>query len=62
MQVQADDVADLGLQFRVGGELERLRPTPKRCQIRATVACEMGVLSPARAVASSREDQWVAPN
>jgi len=25
-QVQADDVADLALEFRVGGELERLRP------------------------------------
>jgi hypothetical protein len=26
MQVQADDVADLGFQLRVGGELEGLGP------------------------------------
>jgi hypothetical protein len=26
VQVETDDVTDLGLQFRVGGELERLRP------------------------------------
>ena len=26
VQIQADDVADLGLQLRVGGELERLAP------------------------------------
>jgi hypothetical protein len=36
--------------------------TPKRCQIRATVTCEIGVPSAASAVASSREDQCVAPN
>jgi hypothetical protein len=35
--------------------------TPNRCQIQATVACEIGVPSPASAVASSREDQCVAP-
>ena len=35
--------------------------TPKRCQIRATVACEFGVPSAAKAAASYREDQWVAP-
>src|SRR4051794_17511312 len=61
MQIQPDDVADLALQLRVGGELERLRPhgcTPKRCQIRAMVACEIGDPSAARAAASSREDQW----
>jgi hypothetical protein len=65
MQVPPDDVADLSLQRRVGGELERLRPpgcTPKRCQIRATVACEIGVPSPAMAAARRREDQCVAPN
>jgi hypothetical protein len=36
--------------------------TPKRCQIRATVTCEIGVPSCASAAASSREDQCVAPN
>jgi hypothetical protein len=36
--------------------------TPKRCQIRAMVACEIGVPSSASAVASSRVDQCVAPN
>ncbi len=36
--------------------------TPKRCQIRATMACEIGVPSLASAVASSREDQCVAAN
>jgi hypothetical protein len=35
--------------------------TPKRCQIRAMVACEIGVPSAARAVASSWEDQCIAP-
>src|SRR4051795_6513042 len=35
--------------------------TPKRCQIRAMVACEIGVPSAASASASSREDQCVAP-
>jgi hypothetical protein len=35
--------------------------TPKRGQIRATVACESGVPSPASVAASSREDQCVAP-
>jgi hypothetical protein len=32
--------------------------TPKRCQIRAMVACEIGVPS----AASRREEQCVAPN
>jgi hypothetical protein len=36
--------------------------TPKRCQIRAMVACEIGVPSAARAAASRREEQCVAPN
>jgi hypothetical protein len=35
--------------------------TPNRCQIRVTVVCEIGLPSPARAVTSSRVDQWVAP-
>jgi len=65
MQVQPDDVADLALEF---GSVENVKVsarqgcTPKRCQIRATVACEIGVPSPASAAASSREDQWVTPN
>ncbi len=64
MQVEPDDVTDLALQLRVGGELEGLRPPglhANRCQILATVACEIGVPSPASAAASSREDRWVAP-
>src|SRR3712207_8983097 len=50
-----------------GGSVENLNVcvrhgcTPKRCQIRAMVVCEMGVPSPASAEASSREDQWVTP-
>jgi hypothetical protein len=55
---KADDVADLGLQGRVGGELDvcvRHGCTPKRCQILATVAYEIDVSSAASAVVNSRE-------
>ena len=63
LQVQPDDVTDLGLKLRVGGELERLLPPRLDAEAvpdRAMVACEIGVPSAASAAASSREDQWVA--
>jgi hypothetical protein len=60
VEVEPDDVADLGPQFRVGGELERLRPPrlqPHFCHVVDTVRS----LTP-RCFASSRDDQCVTPS
>ena len=60
VQVQPDDVADLGLQLRVGGELERLAPP----RLQAPLSPDPGHphVGDAQLAASSRLDQCVTPS
>jgi hypothetical protein len=59
VQIQADDVVDLGRQLRVGGELEgpSAPRLPYSRQTRATVSWLMP-----SSRASRRVDQWVVPS
>jgi hypothetical protein len=60
MQLQADDIVDLGRQLRVGGELEGLGP-PGPHPVLAPAAGH-GIVTDAQLTASSRVVQWVIPS
>jgi hypothetical protein len=60
VQVQADDVADLGRQLRVGGELEGLGP-PGPDTMFAPDARD-GVTADTQLTGQQPVDQWVIPS